>query len=101
MTDRTVREAIAAAGAMMPNADHNGYALPITQQPVQVANAMWSDAVRGHVGRLAPAVAGELLDSPAFIDTLDPLVDLDPRSPEFAAGLESAVTSYTTSSEGY
>jgi hypothetical protein len=54
----------------------------------------WQSGVELQLLRLGPRLGADaeaLLDSNSFIDSLDDLVEDDPRSPEFAAALEAKV----------
>lgn len=66
----------------------------LTQQIEHAQAAAWRSGVELQVYRAAGtfgANADALLDSLSFIDSLDDLVDVDPRSPEFATQLEAKV----------
>jgi hypothetical protein len=61
----------------------------------QHQNAAWRAGVELGVTRVASRLGADvdsLLDSRAFIDTLDDLVDSDPNSAEFKAALEQRIT---------
>jgi hypothetical protein len=66
----------------------------LTEQISQAQNDAWRAGVELNVYRLAGrlgADADKLLDSIAFVDSLDDLVDADPRSPDFTTQLEAKV----------
>lgn len=66
----------------------------LTEQIEQAQAAAWKSGVELQVHRLAGRLGGNadaLLDSMSFIDTLDDLVDVDPRSAEFVEQLEALV----------
>lgn len=66
----------------------------LTAQIEQAQAAAWRSGVELQVFRAAGqfgASADALLDSLTFIDSLDDLVDVDPRSAEFSAHLEAKV----------
>lgn len=66
----------------------------LTEQIQQAQSAAWRSGTELQVHRVASrlgANAEALLDSMSFVDTLDDLVEVDPRSPEFAAALEAKV----------
>lgn len=66
----------------------------LTQHLEAARDQAWSAGVELQVYRAAAqhgANPDALLDSRGFISSLDDMVDLDPRSPEFAAALEAKV----------
>lgn len=66
----------------------------LTEQIEQAQAAAWRSGVELQVHRVASRLGGNadaLLDSLAFIDSLDDLVDVDPRSGEFSTQLEAKV----------
>lgn len=76
----------------------------LTAQIEQAQTAAWRSAVELAVYRAAPqhgANPDALLDSLKFIDSLDDLVEVDPRSPEFAAALASKVQEAVAGNPSY
>lgn len=66
----------------------------LLEQVEQARNAAWASAVELQVHRMASAAGADpekLLDSRAFIDSLDALVDLDPNGEEFRTALKAKV----------
>jgi hypothetical protein len=66
----------------------------LTTQIEQAQAAAWVSGVELQIHRLAGRLGADaeaLLDSNAFRDTLDDLVDTDPRSADFATALEAKV----------
>lgn len=66
----------------------------LTAQIEAAQNAAWVSSVELQVHRAAAALGADpeaLLDSNAFRDTLDDLVDEDPRSADFATALQTKV----------
>jgi hypothetical protein len=63
----------------------------LTAQIEQAQAEAWRSTVELQVYRHAPQHADALLDSLKFIDSLDELVEMDPRSPDFATALEAKV----------
>src|SRR5258706_8218873 len=66
----------------------------LTAQIEAAQNAAWVSSVELQVHRAAAALGADpeaLLDSNAFRDTLDDLVDDDPRSADFATALQTKV----------
>lgn len=66
----------------------------LTSQIELAQSAAWRSGVELQVYRVAGKLGGSadaLLDSLSFIDSLDDLVDADPRSSEFATQLEAKV----------
>lgn len=66
----------------------------LTAQIQDAQAAAWRSGVELTVHRVATRLGADveaLLDSNQFLDTLDDLVDDDPRSPDFAAALEAKV----------
>ncbi len=76
----------------------------LTAQIEQAQGAAWRSAVELQVYRLAGqhgANPEALLDSLKFIDSLDELVEVDPRSPEFATALAAKVQEAVAANPGY
>lgn len=76
----------------------------LTAQIEQAQSVAWRNGVELQVFRAAGALGANpdaLLDSMAFIDSLDDLVDEDPRSPEFAAALQTKVQEALARSNSY
>lgn len=76
----------------------------LTAQIEQAQNAAWRSAVELNVYRLAGqhgANPDALLDSLKFVDSLDDLVDMDPRSQEFATALATKVQEAVTANPNY
>lgn len=66
----------------------------LAEQVEQARNAAWANAVELQVFRLAASAnadAEKMLDSRAFIESLDDLVDLEPSSKEFREQLKAKV----------
>jgi len=66
----------------------------LTEQIAAAQDAAWRSGTELQVHRVAARLGADpeaLLDSNAFIDSLDDLVDVDPRSAEFATQLETKV----------
>jgi len=60
----------------------------------QAQSAAWSTAVENQVLRMKDVDADRLLDSRAFVDSLDPFADDDPRSADFKTKLAAHVKEY-------
>lgn len=54
-------------------------------------SAAWASAVEVAMLRTAPADADRLLDSRRFLESLDDLVEVDPRAPEFAEQIQAKI----------
>lgn len=63
----------------------------LTEQIERAQAQAWWAGVELQVHRFAPEVADSLLDSRAFIESLDDLVDLGPTSTEFRTALQAKV----------
>jgi hypothetical protein len=66
----------------------------LAEQIEQAQNKAWSAHVELQVYKLAPSLGADgdaLLDSLAFINSLDDLVDMDPRSAEFKEAIKAKV----------
>lgn len=76
----------------------------LTGQIEQAQAAAWRSGVELQVHRVASRLGGNadaLLDSLSFIDSLDDLVDADPRSAEFTAQLEAKVQAALEKNQNY
>lgn len=76
----------------------------LAEQIEQAQATAWRNGVELQVHRVATRLGGDaeaLLDSNSFIDMLDDLVEVDPRSPEFATQLESKVLAAMEKSSKY
>jgi hypothetical protein len=76
----------------------------LTEQIEQAQAAAWRSGVELQVHRVASRLGGNadaLLDSLSFIDSLDDLVDADPRSADFATELEAKVQAALEKNQNY
>lgn len=76
----------------------------LTEQIEQAQAAAWRSGVELQVHRVASRLGGNadaLLDSLTFIDSLDDLVNVDPRSADFAAELEAKVQAALEKNQNY
>lgn len=76
----------------------------LTAQIEQAQAVAWKSGVELQVHRVASRLGGNadaLLDSLTFIDSLDDLVDVDPRSSEFSAQLEAKVQAAMEKNQNY
>lgn len=89
-----VAKALGLAGDEPPSPDE------LADQLAQARDAQWATGLELQMYRVAPELAERLLDSRSFVDSLDDLVDLDPRSAEFrtalAAKVQEAAAKHTT-----
>lgn len=100
------RKEIAAqvAKALGQGGDDPADPAELVAQIEQAQADAWRSGVELSVHRVAGqlgANADALLDSMAFVDTLDDLVDLDPRSKEFREALNAKVTEALTRNPSY
>lgn len=73
----------------------------IQQQVEHAQAAAWSTTVENQVLRIKDVDADRLLDSRAFVDSLDPFVDDDPHSAEFKTKLAAHVRQYVIDNPSY
>jgi hypothetical protein len=74
---------------------------PLTQEQLdariaEAADEVWTTKVENLVLRTSGVDADALWDSRAFVRSLDPFSDMDPRTPEFAKDVAAHIAKYVT-----